>query len=314
MATWGTLRYNILQQVPGTNLDVLDGFLNGRYEQILGAADWTGIHARAELQTAAAYLSDTDTCTLTVGSSTVVGVGTAWTDAYVGMKFYRVGDEPVYTVTAVGSATSLTLDRPYEGYGEDAPGVQYASSGYVFMQNVYTLPADSKALERVLDSLTNFPLIKFTPAELDETAGSRAQVGYPQNWTEIEDTAEVIGTPTVHQVELFPPPRFARGMTIEYLRNAFTFDGQNLAQSPLPFISDSCITYGVKADLAADAGKISQAQTFEAKFNAELARMLRVEFTQRRTKPTMRMAPRFWRHRVERRARGYNYGWNNGTN
>lgn len=311
--TWGKIRFLLLQSFPGSNLDLLDAWMNGRYLQILKAADWTDIHARATLMTQAAYKSSTDSATFTVGSATVTGSGTTWTDVLVGQKLYRNGDVRVYTVTAVASGTSLTIDRAYEGHGEDEPGVVYAASAYVFMQNIYSLPSDLSSIERILDSLTNFPLFKFTAAEMDESAGTRAQVGYPETFCQVEDTTEVIGTAPTRQVELYPPPEFARGLQLEYLRDAYLFNGLNLQQSPLPFVSDACIMYGVKADICADAGKVQQAEGFEAKFNVELARLLRVEFSQRRAKPTMRMAPRFVRHRLERAARGYNYGWNSGT-
>jgi hypothetical protein len=310
MPTWGYLRHQLLITNPGNSLDLLDEVLNSRYTTVLEAADWTGIHARATLETQAAYLSTTDTVTLTVGSAAVVGLGTAWTNAIVGQRFYSVGDVALYTVTAWTDATHFTLDRPYEGRGIDAPGVVYAGSGYVFMANVYSLPADCRSIERILDSLTGYPLKQFTPAEMDASAGPLTMVGEPQSWAEIEDTAEVIGSPTAHQVQLYPPPLLARGLTVEYLRNAFYFNGTNLAQSPLPFISQAVLLFGARADLAIAAGKLTQGAAYEAQFKTELQRLLLVEFAQRRAKPTMTMASRFTRHRLARVLRGNNqHGW-----
>jgi hypothetical protein len=239
-----------------------------------------------------------------------VGLGTTWTNAIIGQRFYSVGDVALYTVTTWTDAAHFTLDRPYEGRGIDANGVVYAGSGYVFMVYVYPLPADCRSIERILDSLTGYPLKQFTPAEMDASAGPLTMVGEPQSWTEIEDTAEVIGSPTAHQVQLYPPPLLARGLTIEYLRNAFYFNGTNLAQSPLPFISQAVLMFGARADLAIAAGKLAQAAVYEAQFKTELQRLLLVEFAQRRAKPTMRMADRFTRHRLARVLRGDNlHGW-----
>jgi hypothetical protein len=306
MSTWGKLRFQLLQTNPGTNLDLLDSWLNARYGSVLEAADWTGIHARVTLETQGAYLSGTDTVTLTVGSATVAGLGTAWTLlSTLGQKFYRPGDEALYTVTAWTDATHLTLDRAYEGKALDAPGVIYAAAKYVFMQNVYALPDDCRSVERILNPMTGYPLAQFTPAEMDASAGNRTTVGHPQSWAEVEDTPEVDGgTGTLHQVELFPAPLLARGIPVEYLRSVFAFDGTNLSEAPLPFVSDAVILYGVRADIAIAAGKLNQAQGYELLFKQELARLLMVEFAQRRAKPAMQMADRFTRHRFERAIRG----------
>ena len=310
--TWGQLRFTALQGTPGLSLDLLDAWLNGRYEQVLEATDWTGIHARATVATQAAYQSTTDTVTLTVGSAAVAG---EWDGSVVGQKFFRPGDMVLYTV-ASASGTQLILDRPYEGNGADGPGTVYAGSAYVLMQNVYALPADCRAVEAILDPVTGFPLTGFTPADLDASAGPRTMVEDPTSYAVQEDTPEAASTPlgnTSHQVELYPPPKLARGYTVEYLRAAFGFDGTNLAQSPLPFVSQSVLLFGVRADIAVWQNKLPQAAAYEAKFQEELKRLLMVEHSQRRAKPKFQMADRFTRHRLERASRGFSDGWRGGT-
>ena len=170
------------------------------------------------IQTTGAYQSSTDTVTFTVGSTDVVGLLTAWTGAIVGLRIYMPGDSVVYTVAAAGSTTDLTLDRPYEGRGLDGPGVVYAASAYVLMQNIYPLPSDCRSVNLILDAVTSYPLTPFTQAELENTAGIRTLVDLPKSYAEIEDTPEPANGVTIHQVELFPPPRLARGYTVEYLR------------------------------------------------------------------------------------------------
>jgi hypothetical protein len=303
--TWGQIRFQLLQSTPGIAHDLLDGWMNSRYEQVLEAGDWTGIHARATIETQAAYQSTTDSVTLTVGSATVTGAGTTWTNALIGQKFYRVQDNALYTVVGFTNATTLTLDRPYEGHAADAPGAIYAAAAYVFMQNVYTLPADCRSVERMFDATYEYPMRQLTPGEFDASNGPLTKIGDPQVFCEIEDQAEVIGTAPLHQVQLSPAPRYARGHIVEYLRYAFNFNGLNLTQSPLPFVSQSVIVYGVRADIAMHQNKIQQAAAYESKFKEELARLLLVEHSQRRAKPTLRMASRFTRHRVARVTRGY---------
>jgi hypothetical protein len=123
--TWGQLRLQLQIGVPGVSLDLLDEWLNSRYQQVLEATDWMGLIGHATLATVAAYQSGTDSVTLTVGSATVTGAGTAWTSGPAGLRFYCPGDEAIYTVDAVGGAGTLTLDRGYEGLGIDPAGTVY---------------------------------------------------------------------------------------------------------------------------------------------------------------------------------------------
>ncbi len=52
---------------------------------------------------------------ITAGSPTLTGVGTAWSGTLAGQKLQVAGDLTTYTVARVDSPTQLTLDRNYEG-------------------------------------------------------------------------------------------------------------------------------------------------------------------------------------------------------
>jgi hypothetical protein len=305
--TWGQLRLQLQTSAPDVSLDLLDEWLNTRYEQVLEATDWQGLKAHATLQTQAAYESATDTVTVTVGSSSVAGSGTAWTSAITGQRFYVPGDTVIYAATYV-SGTSLTLDRPYEGNGAAATGTVYAGSSYVFMQHIYALPSDCRSVVTVLDPITGLPMESFTKDGLDRSAGSRARVGYPAGWAEYDDSPET-SPPVLHQIELNPPPLQARGFPLEYLRAALAFDGGNTSGSPLPFVSSTVLLAGVRSDIALHQERFTKAKGYEEEFSQELARLLLVEHTQRRVKASVKMAPRFTRHRMARAARGYRRGF-----
>lgn len=64
------------------------------------------------------------TASATNGSEAVTGVDTAWTSTMVGRYFYIAGATKKYKITAVGSATNLTLDSNYAG--TTASGLAYA--------------------------------------------------------------------------------------------------------------------------------------------------------------------------------------------
>ena len=55
------------------------------------------------------------TATFTAASATVTGVGTTWTTAMAGSSIGRANDTRTYTITAVASATSLTIAPVYAG-------------------------------------------------------------------------------------------------------------------------------------------------------------------------------------------------------
>jgi hypothetical protein len=244
---------------------------------------------------------------LTVGSAGVTGQGTAWTSAITGLKFYRPGDTVIYTVAYVGAA-ALTLDRPYEGPGTDSAGTVYAGAAYVLMQNVYALPSDVATITSVLDPISGLPLERLSKDELDASAGVRTLVQDPSIFAAYDDTGES-NPPVLHQIEFYPPPLRSRGFPLEYIHAAAAFDGATTGASPLPFVSQTVLLYGCRADIAAHLKDYDGAKLYETKFQEELARMLRVEHQQRRKKPVLQMASRFTRHRMQRAGRGLATDW-----
>jgi hypothetical protein len=308
MSTWGQLRLQLQTSAPGVSLDLIDEYLNTTYEQVLEATDWQGLKYHATVQTQAAYQSGTDTVTLTVGSAAVAGVATTWTTALVGQKFYRPGDSVIYTVTAVADNLDLTLDRPYEGNGVDAAATVYSASSYVFMQNVYAMPSDVRSIASILNPVTELPLGKMSKDQLDQSAGPRTLVSEPTMYAPIEDSNEA-SPPVIKQIELYPPPLYARGFVVEYVHTATGFDGGNTSGSPLPFISDTVLLAGCRAKIAVYLKDNASALLYKAEFREEKDQLLLVEFSQRRVKTPIRMASRFIRHRMARASRGRNNNW-----
>lgn len=303
--TWGQLRFTLQTSAPGVSLDLIDEYLRTRYEQILAFKDWQGLRRHTTVQTTAAYQSSTDSAALTVGAAAVTGTGTAWTSALVGTKFYRPGDTAVYRIGGVLSATVLTLDRPYEGIGSSAPGTVYAGSAYVLMQNVYELPDDCRSLVEALNPLNGLPLEEFDKDDADQSWGPRTLVANPQAWAPADDTREEDG-PVLHRIELFPPPLYARGIPIEYRRAALPFDGGNTAAAPLPWVTDSVLLFGCRADIRAHLEDYAGAKLYEMKFEGELVRLALRDDAEKKGPQRMRMASRFTRHRLARVVRGLN--------
>ena len=311
--TWGQLRFQLQQSAgPGLALDLLDEWLNSRYEQVLAATDWTGRKTHVTIETQAAYQSAADTVTVTVGSASVTGSGTAWTGALVGQRLYRPGDEVVYTVAAVADGTHLTLDRTYEGNGADAAGTVYGGAAYVLMQNVYALPVDCESVTSILDPVSGFPLAELSKAQMDASAGPRTLVADPGAYALYDDTSQAAGDPVLHQVEFYPPPLYARGMIVSYAGAAIGWDGTSVGSSPLPFVSTAVLLNGVRADIAMHQGQLPKAVVYEKKFGEELERLLMVDHARRRGPVALTVAGRFTRHRLARTQRGLGNYWGPG--
>jgi hypothetical protein len=303
--TWGQLRLSLQTSAPGVSLDIVDEFLKTRYAQILGFRNWQGLRRDATVQTTAAYQSSTDSVALTVGSATVTGTGTSWTSGLVGMKFYRPGDAATYRIASVASGASLTLDRAWEGIDYDAPGTAYTGAAYVLMQNVYPLPADCRSVIEAINPLTGYPLVEFSRDRADSSWGPRTFLDNPAAWALYDNTSET-SPPVLHQIEFFPPPLYARGIPIEYLVIASPFTGDNTSDSPLPWVPDSVLLFGCRADIRAYLEDYAGAQMYEAKYESELARMALRDESERKKPQPMRMASRFTRHRLARVVRGLN--------
>lgn len=291
---WGQLRFQIRQTFPDASLDLIEEWINTRYEQVLAATDWIGLRAHSILQTTAAHLSGADTVMLTVGLASVQVTGATWTEAAIWKRFYRKGDSTVYTVAAVGSGY-LTLDRPYEGNGSMTAGTVLSAQGYVLMQNIYALPDDCRNVVAIMNPETFLPLQSISKRDLDAITGTRATTGSPARFSIYDDTADGI-----HQVELYPPPQYERGLEVEYMRAAPGFDGTNLEDSPMPFISSAVMLHGVRADAAVAFGNDGKVAFHEAKFQEELGRLLRVEHQHRREQTGFSVDARYTRHRGRR--------------
>lgn len=308
--TWGQLRLQLQATAPGASLDLIDEYLNTRYTSILDRTVWQGLEAHSTIQTVAAYESGTASATLTIGSTGVTGSGTAFTAQHVGCKFYRPGDSAIYTVATYVSATSITLDRGYEGAGNETPATVHAGCAFVVMQNVYSLPTDCKAIDSVLNPVTQYPMGKHSKQELDGSVGSRANIGEPNSYCPYDDSGEA-SPPVLQQIEFYPPPRYSRGYVLDYIKKPVAFTGSNTSSSPLPWVTDSALLNGCRADLQLYLKDFNSAKFYEAKFEADVARMLMVDANQKQAKQTLRMASRFTRHRMLRTGRG-NRGWGAG--
>ncbi len=213
--TYGTLKLRLTKAFPGISLDLIEGWINDRYEEILGELPWSRLNVQAVLETTAPYI--TGTVSVTLGSNAVVGTGTTWTSAMSGRAF-RVpgagltgdgdsddGGAPPYTFTYV-SATTATLDRTFEG-----PSA--ATAAYSISQSIYPMPAACRMLEANAFSSFFGRMERLDRSQLNQTDPQRTATGTPQAWVSTMDDSSV---PPNMQVELWPTPDRAIGIPFTY--------------------------------------------------------------------------------------------------
>lgn len=96
--------------------------------------DWPYYMQTGIVNTVATYAIGTTT--VTNGSKTVTGIGTTFTAAMVGRKFRHANENAFYVIATYVSATSITLNTPYQG-ATDSTG-----STYTIYKDEYRLAPD----------------------------------------------------------------------------------------------------------------------------------------------------------------------------
>ena len=143
MPTYGEIRLRLTKLAPEIDLELIDGWLQDRYTEILDRLPWQRLRATAVLVTVAPY--GDGTVTVVQGSQDVYLSGGVWTEGMTGRVFRVTNDEPYYEF-AWADAAHGTLDRPYEG-------VTAFAATYSIYQSIYPLPPDCRIIESMTGPL-----------------------------------------------------------------------------------------------------------------------------------------------------------------
>ena len=130
--TYGQLKLRLTQAFPSISLDLIEGWVNDRYQEILGELPWFRENIQAVLETSAPYT--TGTVSVVQGSSNLTLTGGAW-DASVHGVGFRVTGQPDYYEFSATSPTTGLLERAYDGPTADG-------AAYSLFQFVFPLPAN----------------------------------------------------------------------------------------------------------------------------------------------------------------------------
>lgn len=289
--TYGQLRLAVQKENLGTDLELLDSYIQDAYTEILDLVPWKRQEAESTFQAPPSYA--VGTITATQGSAAITGVGTTWTTAMTGLMI-RVDNQSEYYQFTYVSATSGTLDRPFE---------QPSASGLAYRidQSVFLLSSDCRIL-RGIKPLHNFgrPLERMTPSELDAFAPQRLRYGTP---TIYAPTWDSFSDPPQMQVELYPIPDSpdSAGATLswvaDYVFDAADIDATQTGASLLPWVRPAALKAAVKAKVLA-LGKDYTGAAYWNDKAAELVQVMLRNNAMQRGPQEIRMAPEYRRRNI----------------
>ena len=260
---------SMIGEILGWNPDidplVAGRMLNNSYRRIIDYRSWYGLMIKGLVTVPNAYT--TGTVSVTNGSATVTGTGTAWTVSMIGQQFRCGFSFPIYTIVAVdGSGTSLTLDNSWS----DAT---FSSIGYQIFQNI----------------VSPHPNLKSVLAMVNQKQGYRLKLHVPQEVINIYDTwrtttgwtfllADAYPSPKGWpQFELYPAPTFLQAFPfLGYIQPP---DMVKDADFPVVFIRADLVVTGALHDALLFRGKNSKyydpatAKVMKGRFDEEMAKM-----------------------------------------
>mgnify|MGYP007001749359 CR=1 FL=1 len=174
--------------------------LNDVIKRIRAKGSWSWMFATDTIETTEEYT--TGTADVENASTTVSGTGTTWTSGMVGCKI-RFAGGPEYTISAVGSATAITLTEKYTG--ETDTGLTYT-----IYQNVYSLASDCQRVVKLWDTTNGRGIASSSAAQLRTKEHESFTCGDVTEWAPWgRDTNKY------PRVYLFPYP--ADPVVIEYV-------------------------------------------------------------------------------------------------
>jgi hypothetical protein len=167
MATFETAWRKVKLRVPMADPFLVRDWVQSAYKDLADRYPWQFLFAETILRTSA---SATRTVGVTQDSATVTGAGFVAGDVN---RQFRVGDFPIYTITAVTAGVDATLDLAYSG-------VTNATASATILDAYARMPANFGSIELVWD-VTNQRAISYgmTQADLIGRDPGRTAAGDP---------------------------------------------------------------------------------------------------------------------------------------
>lgn len=129
---------------PDLSQPKIAALINNSLRKVVDRKTWLSLFVRG--QVIAPQATTQGQVTASLGSPTIVGTGTAWTQALIGQQF-RIGyNNPIYSIIAVDDTASpqtLTLELPW--------GSPNITSGYFIVQNYFNFGPNVKYIKTLVN-------------------------------------------------------------------------------------------------------------------------------------------------------------------
>jgi hypothetical protein len=236
--TFGQLWQKLLLYAPGLPPALAQTFIRNAYRRVLDTHYWSELYTDWEKVTPDVY-SD-GTIAVTNGNTTVTGTLTTFTSAMTGRQLIvdDGGGQPYYTITYV-SATSLTLDRAYQGATD-------SSSTYSIAEYYVEFPANLAVLDDIRDLNQNWRLRRqFHQSNyLDMIDAERSNTGSPVLY--VAAPPRVANGVTYPRYEFWPKIEAGTHLVGKYIK---TSELTSNSSYPISIVKPEAILYGALADL-----------------------------------------------------------------
>lgn len=251
---------------PDCPMGLAQEFINTAYSRASAWWNWSQLRREAGFYFPA--VESTGLVNVTTGSTTIQGVGTAFTAAMLYRQILVGIIAPFYTITAVDvGAQTLTIDRGYEG-------VTASNLTYQLGQFYQELPSDFREFDTIVDLSNNWRLwTNFTQGQLDVWDAKRQVSGTP--WIVVGAPPRI--TPAgleVQRVEFWPRVGTTeKGYSFRYWRRPPLMT----APTDRPFhpLRGDVLRKGALAELSKWPGTKTLKNPF---YNQDQARMLEKDF------------------------------------
>ena len=250
-----------LDSTDTTNQTNVKRWLNYVQQDLCSRYPWPFMNSRESIVTVPDYL--TGTVSINTGSQTVTGSGTTFTATHGNGNYFIqfLGANDWYKVTAYNSATSLTVEQPYQ------PTTNAVNVTYTLRQIFYSL---SSNLDRVVDIRNwNTPLKLFhtDPRLIDDLRPNPESTNAPYGYvTWMIDSSGNI------QISPYPFPSDARLFEIRSIKRPVDMSGS----TDLPTIPNKyahILAFGATAVGYAFLRKWDGADAWSKKFDARVQAM-----------------------------------------
>jgi hypothetical protein len=252
MPTLGQIALRIQKQHPACDPELVEGWIEDRYRQILDAVPWprqdrkTVVHLPAQF--AAGQID------VNGGSADVFlrDTAEAWT-AEMGGRALLVGTDRVLYEFRWVSATEGLLDRNYEG--------TIGKYGYRLAVRYVRLPVEARLVRSVRHSEGGY-IDEFSRADFTRARGEGTETGTPRMWCWSYESE----TPSL---EVYPLPERATSLEVDFTADT-SIDATRKTLALDSWLNPSLIVEGVKADVLRAEKDLAGARESELRFDALL--------------------------------------------